>query len=49
MQSVPPHSLASLLSVSVYLPVEDVIVLAAPAPILVGKTINPQKLGLAQA
>lgn len=49
MQSVLPHSLASLLSASVYLPVEDVIVLAAPAPILIGKAINPQKLGLAQA
>lgn len=32
-----------------YSPVEDVIILATPAPVLVGEAIDSQKLGLAQA
>lgn len=31
-----------------HLPVKDVIILSSPAPVLIGKAINLQKLGLAQ-
>lgn len=32
-----------------YSPVEDVVILATPAPVLIGEAINSQKLGLTQA
>lgn len=44
-----PHSLTWSPLSRPYLPVEDVVILTAPAPVLVGKAIDPQKLGLAQA
>lgn len=48
-QPVTPLSLTQPILPHPYLPVEDVIILTAPSPVLVGKAVDPQKLGLTQA
>lgn len=45
----PPSRTPSLLPTHLSSPVEDVVILTTPAPVLVGEAVDSQELGFAQA